>query len=247
MSSTQQVLINKLTAASCEDKLIQAAERRDYAAVCFMLLKQLREADEDIYHHEEADKHNYALHQKTCEKLKAVKEENAQLKVKIKQQQFDKDVAQRGSEQMIEWYEQDDQIQREEIADLQAEIRRLNASNIKLQNDLLEFEQLEKFTDKATERNGELSDTIEDLRQQIGYTAIELEESKRTANILAVENGQLVKKMNAMDFVLGEQRDQIYRLISHEKQLETKNKKLETELAKRTADPDHHHSSQSIW
>jgi predicted O-linked N-acetylglucosamine transferase (SPINDLY family) len=180
MSSTKSILIKKLLAHSCEQKMIEAAERRDYAAVCFMLLKELSSVNEDIYAFENADKHNHQLHRKTCQKLKAAKEENEALKAKIKKQSFEKDVAQRGAQQMMGWYEQDDQIMRKEID-------RLSASNIRLQNEVIELQQikddyaaLNHFADKCMEHNGELSDEKEELRQQLGYTSVELEDAKRT-------------------------------------------------------------------
>ena len=166
MSSTQQVLLKKLRAGLHEQKTIEAAERRDYAAVCFQLLNELAESDEHIEKHEHADKHNHELHQKVCEKLKTAKEENLQLKKKMKEQQFEKDIAARGAEQMLKWYEDDDQSLRDEI-------ERLSTANIHLQHEL-----------------HELTEEKEDLRQKVGYTSVVLAESRRTIKTLAEEKDE---------------------------------------------------------
>jgi chromosome segregation ATPase len=111
MSSTQQVLISKVTAASLPFKMVKAVERRDYAAVCFMLLKEVSDANNHIHHHEVADKHNHALHLRVCQKLKSMKEENKELKAKLEK----KEVESKGFEQMLGWYEEDDVHLRKEI------------------------------------------------------------------------------------------------------------------------------------
>lgn len=209
MLTTQQVLINKLSAVgSIPSKVVKAAERRDYAAVCFMLLKELADAEDDIEKHEAADKHNRALYEKTCEKLKAAKEENVILKKKIKEQQFEKDVAQRGSQQMLEWYEEDDQKLRDDID-------RLTSANIQLQHELIEA-----------------NEAKEDLRQRIGYKSIVIEEHRRTIISLEEEKDAQALYISNLQIDVADNKEKISELEYSQQCWEKAYKELKQELAK---------------
>jgi chromosome segregation ATPase len=161
MSTNQSSLIKKLSAsaqgvcpegAAHELKKIQAALRGDFAAVSFLLLKELEElrgrfsavheelaeAEEEVAGRRDADEKNHALYTKTRKQLsiyKSLHSSNAATYGKLFKENQDL---------------------KEEIAGL------------------------ERFTEKCSERNGDIHEQADELRQHLGYKTVQLEEAQRT-------------------------------------------------------------------
>ncbi len=86
--------------------------------------------------------------------------------------------------QVVDYYEKQMELSDKEIEELRAADEKNHALYTETAKNLKEAKEeiveLEGYLEKCWEHNGELADEKEELRQQLGYKTVELEDAKRT-------------------------------------------------------------------